>query len=61
MLVYLQHLPEIRGLAQNFQFPPSDSGEVLFRTKGCADCHTGKLDLGTRLKNQTLTQIAIDM
>jgi mono/diheme cytochrome c family protein len=61
MLVYLQNLPETRRLAQNFQFPPSDSGEVLFRSKGCSDCHNGKLDLGTLLKNQTLTQIAADM
>jgi mono/diheme cytochrome c family protein len=61
MLVYLQHLPETRSLAQNFQFPPSDAGAELFRSKGCADCHTGKLDLGTLLKNRTMTQIAADM
>jgi len=61
MLVYLQHLPETRSLAENFQFPPSDTGAVLFRSKGCADCHTGKLDLGTLLQNQTLTQIAANM
>lgn len=61
MLVYLQNLPETRALAQNFQFPPSDSGEALFQSKGCAGCHIGKLALETRLRNQTLTQIVVDM
>ena len=61
MLVYLQNLPETRALAQNFQFPPSDSGEVLFQSKGCIGCHVGKLALETRLRNQTLTQIVVDM
>ena len=61
MLVYLQNLPETKHLAQNFSFPPSDSGAVLFRSKGCVDCHTGKLDLAILLKNQTITQIAADM
>jgi mono/diheme cytochrome c family protein len=61
MLVYLQNLPETRNLAQNFQFPPSDSGAVLFQSKGCVECHTGKMDLAVLLKNQTLTQIAADM
>src|ERR1035438_3490791 len=27
MLVYLQNLPQTRALVQNFQFPPSDTGE----------------------------------
>src|SRR5690348_10811377 len=61
ILVYLQNLPQTRHLAQNFQFPPSDSGAALFQSKGCAGCHTGKLDLAALLKNQTITQIAADM
>lgn len=61
ILVYLQNLPETRSLAQNFQFPPSDSGEALFQSKGCAGCHTGKLALETRLRNRTLTEIVVDM
>jgi mono/diheme cytochrome c family protein len=40
MLVYLQNLPETRHLASNFTFPPSDSGEALFQSKGCSGCHT---------------------
>src|SRR5205807_7983702 len=61
MLVYLQNLPETRGLAANFAFPPSDSGEKLFVSKGCAECHTGKRALEVLLKNQTLTEIAVHM
>ena len=61
MLVYLQNLPETRSLAANFAFPPSDTGEKLFVSKGCAGCHTGKRALEALLKNQTLTDIAVDM
>jgi mono/diheme cytochrome c family protein len=61
MLVYLQNLPETRALVTAFEFPPSDSGSALFQAKGCAGCHTGKLALENRLRNQTLTDIAVDM
>ena len=61
MLVYLQNLPETRHLATNFAFPPSNSGEALFQSKGCSGCHTGKLALEGLLRNQTLTDIAADM
>jgi mono/diheme cytochrome c family protein len=61
MLLYLQNLPETRHLAANFTLPTGDTGEKLFESKGCAECHTGKLSLETLLKNQTLTQIAADM
>ena len=61
MLVYLQNLPETRNLKTNFSFPLSDSGEKLFESKGCSECHVGKLALENRLKNQTLTQIAVAM
>ena len=53
MLVYLQNLPETRNLARNFSFPPSDSGAQLFQSKGCAECHTGKLALEGPSRNQT--------
>ena len=61
MLVYLQNLPETRDLARNFSFPPSDSGAQLFQSKGCVECHTGKLALEGRLVNQSLTGIAAAM
>ena len=61
ILVYLQNLPETRQLKENFQFPPTDSGEKLFASKGCAACHTGKNAIEAKLRNQTLTEIAADM
>jgi mono/diheme cytochrome c family protein len=61
MLLYLQNLPETRHLARTFTLPTANTGEKLFESKGCADCHTGKLSLETLLKAQTLTQIAADM
>ena len=61
ILVYLQNLPETKSLSQNFLFAPSDTGAALFQSKGCAGCHVGKMALETRLRNQTLTQIAVDM
>jgi mono/diheme cytochrome c family protein len=62
MLVYLQHLPETKDLSANFAFPPSDSGQKLFASKGCSGCHTPpKMALENRLRNQTLTEIAVDM
>ena len=61
ILVYLQSLPENRELVTAFAFPPSETGAQLFRSKGCADCHTGKLALETLLRNQSLTEVAVDM
>jgi mono/diheme cytochrome c family protein len=61
MLVYLQGLPQTRQLAAAFSFPPSESGAALFQSKGCAECHKGNLALETRLRNQNLTDLAVDM
>jgi mono/diheme cytochrome c family protein len=61
ILVYLQGLPETRSLASAFELPTLTSGEQLFQSKGCADCHTGKLALETRLRDQTMTDMAADM
>lgn len=61
MLVYLQNLPENRELVTAFSFPPSESGAALFKSKGCAECHQGRLALEERLRNLTLTGIAVAM
>jgi len=61
LLVYLRNLPETRHLASHFSFSQSDSGAQTFQSKGCAECHTGKLALESRLHNQTLTGIAAAM
>jgi mono/diheme cytochrome c family protein len=61
ILVYLRNLPEAKPLVREFQFTPSGAGEQLFASKGCAGCHTGRNALETKLHNQTLTEIAVDM
>jgi mono/diheme cytochrome c family protein len=61
LLVYLQNQPETKSLGANFQLPASEGGEALFQAKGCNGCHTGKLALERLLRNQTLTDIAVDM
>ena len=61
ILVYLQNLPETRDKATNFDLPPVDSGEKLFQFKGCASCHSGATGPDQLLRNQTLTDIAVDM
>jgi cytochrome c551/c552 len=60
MLVYLQNLPETRAISTSFELPAAANGD-LFQSKGCVDCHAGRLALEKRLRNQTLTQIATDM
>jgi mono/diheme cytochrome c family protein len=61
ILVYLQGLPETRSRASAFDLPTLASGVQLFQSKGCADCHKGKLALETRLRDQTMTDVAADM
>jgi len=61
LLVYLQNLPETRNVPQNFEFPPAEAGAQLFQSKGCSGCHTGAMSLESLLRNQTITQIAVDM
>jgi len=61
MLVYLQNLPETRGVPSKFEFPTEHNGAALFQSKGCAECHATRVPLETRLRNQTLTEIAADM
>ena len=38
---------DAQRVARTFVFPPSDSGEKLFESKGCTGCHVGKLALET--------------
>jgi mono/diheme cytochrome c family protein len=61
LLVYLQNLPELRRLRKTEFAPgPADTGEMLYRLKGCADCHKGKLTLD-RFSGRTLTDFAAAM
>jgi len=61
VLVYLQNLPETKELARGFEFPPTDAGEQLFQSKGCVGCHSGPTAVENLVKNQTLTDLAVDM
>ncbi len=61
ILVYLQNLPETKSISRDFRFTTPDAGAKLFASKGCAGCHTGGNALETKLHNQSLTDIAVDM
>jgi cytochrome c2 len=61
ILAYLRSLPETSGLGSHFSNTSGAGGEQLFASKGCVNCHHGDLALENRLKNMTLTDIAVDM
>jgi mono/diheme cytochrome c family protein len=61
MLVYLRNLPAIGNAAARVEISTGAQGEALFRSKGCAGCHTGKLALAGKLRGTTLTDIAAAM
>jgi len=61
ILVYLRNLPETKALPREYRLAASGSSEDLFKSKGCAGCHTGANALETKLRDQSLTDIAADM
>ncbi|HXG31911.1 MAG TPA: c-type cytochrome [Bryobacteraceae bacterium] len=61
LLVYLQNLPETRRAAREFAPASAETGEMLFRAKGCAGCHAGKNSLENRFPNRTMTDFAVAM
>ena len=61
LLVYVQNLPHTRTTVEEFSLVPPDTGKALFESKGCADCHHGKLALEGRLGHTTLTSVAAAM
>lgn len=61
ILAYLRSLPETAHLAARFSNTSGAGGERVFIGKGCVNCHKGQLALENRLKNMTLTDIAVDM
>src|SRR5260370_42440300 len=61
ILAYLRGLPEPNQLVTRFSKTSGAGGEQLFQSKGCVNCHHGDLALENRLKNMTLTDIAVDM
>jgi mono/diheme cytochrome c family protein len=61
MLVYLRSLPAARNAPARLEVASGANGQALFQSKGCAACHNGNNALASRLKGQTLTDIAVDM
>ncbi len=61
ILAYLRSLPETSHLVSHFSNTSGQQGEHVFESKGCVHCHVGTLALENRLKNMTLTDIAVDM
>ena len=61
ILAYLRSLPETAHLVAHFSNTSGAGGERIFAAKGCAGCHQGALALENRLRDMTLTDIAVDM
>jgi cytochrome c551/c552 len=61
MLIYLRNLPATRKHPARLQTTSGARGPALFQSKGCSKCHTGDLNLRSRLQGKTLTDIAAAM
>ncbi|HUA20562.1 MAG TPA: c-type cytochrome [Bryobacteraceae bacterium] len=61
LLVYLQNLPQTRNEEREFAMPAAETGEQLFESKGCTNCHKGQLALEKLLGDSTLTDVAVDL
>ncbi len=61
LLVYLRNLPGSRTVEAGFSTGSPESGEALFRSKGCIGCHKGSLDLSARGGGRTPTDFAAAM
>ena len=61
ILAYLRSLPQTSRIVARFSNTSGEGGEKVFQAKGCPMCHVGNLALENRLKNMTLTDIAVDM
>jgi cytochrome c551/c552 len=48
LLLYLENLPVIRERESRLLLASSDTGRMLFQSKGCADCHRAKRALANR-------------
>jgi mono/diheme cytochrome c family protein len=60
LLLYLQTQPANRARAAEFLLPPIDSGKELFAER-CGGCHKGTAGLENKLKDETLTGVAVAM
>lgn len=61
VLVYLRNVREVRTQTPRFELRAGENGRDLFKAKGCADCHAGRLALPPRLKGRNFTDVAVEM
>jgi mono/diheme cytochrome c family protein len=61
LLVYLENLPATRGKQVSFRLLSVEAGRNLFQTKGCADCHRGRLSLENRPSHSMMADISAAM
>ena len=61
VLVYLRHLPSAPSKPAVFRIGAGSDGEAVFKAKGCEGCHRSGSALASRIKGQTLTEIAASM
>ena len=61
LLVYLQNLPQTRNQEHSMSLGSPGVGEELFRSKGCANCHTNERSFSNLIGDSTLTDVAAAM
>jgi cytochrome c2 len=61
MLVYLRNLPSPPSKPGVFRIGAGTDGVAVFTSKGCSGCHPSGPALASRVKGQTLTEIAATM
>jgi cytochrome c551/c552 len=61
VLVYLRNLPSPPSKPAVFRIGAGNDGAAVFTAKGCAGCHQSGSALASRIKGQTLTEIAAAM
>jgi len=61
ILVYLQNLPQTKGLKPRLTAASAETGKMLFEVKGCIGCHKAKNSLENRFSGRTLTDFAVAM
>ncbi len=61
VLVYLRNLPAPPSKPAVFRIGAGTDGAAVFRSKGCSGCHQSGSVLASRIKGQTLTEIAAAM
>ena len=61
VLVYLRNLPSAPRKPAVFTIGAGNDGEAAFTSDGCSGCHRSGSALASRIKGQTLTEIAAAM